>query len=88
MWVDGKQFADAPESSAAWTVLLALVLIGPKVTLLVVLLTGLTCIALLVFKTDVGVFVDAVDRDESDDPAVVMAGECFCSDLNQFKEKS
>ena len=67
----GKQSAEAPESSAAWTVLLVLVLIGPKVTLSVVLLTGLTCIALLVFKTDAGVFVDIVDREESDDPAVV-----------------
>ena len=66
----GKQFAEAPESSAAWIVLV--LLIGLKVTLLVALLAGLTCIALLVFRTDVGVFVDMVDREESDEPAVVI----------------
>ena len=65
----GKQLAEAPESSAAWMVLV--LLLGLKVTFLVVLLTGLTCIALLVFRMDVGVFVDTVDREESDDPAVV-----------------
>ena len=48
-----------------------LVLMGPKVTFLVVLLTGLTCNASLVFKVDVGVLVDIVVREESDDPAVV-----------------
>ena len=70
MQVVGKQFAEAPESSAAW--MMRASLIGPKVTFLVVLLAGLTCIALLVFKMDVGVFVDAVDGEESDDPAVVI----------------
>ena len=65
----GKQFAEAPESSAAWMVCVSL--IGPKVTLLAALLIGLTCIALLVFKIDVGAFVDIVDREETDDPAVV-----------------
>ena len=83
MCVVGKQFAEALESSAAWTASAALVLMGLKVTLLVVLLTGLTCIALLVFKTDAGVFVDIVDRKESDDPAVVTA-----PNPTRFKEKS
>ena len=58
----------------------SVVLTGPKVTLFFVLLVVFMCIALLVFKMDVGVFMDAVDREESDDPAVVMVGECFCSD--------
>ena len=76
MWVlVGKQFAEAPESSAAWTVLVPLM--GPKVTLFVVLLTGLTCIALLVFKMDVGDLVDMLDRDDTEDPAVVTATCCF-----------
>ena len=77
----GKQFAEAPESSAAW--MAPVPLIGPKVTLLVVLLTGLTCIALPDFKINVGVFVDIVDREESDDPAVVTV-----SNPTGFKEKS
>ena len=47
------------------------VVTGSKVTLFVVLLAVFTCIALLVFKTDAGVFVDTVDGEESDDPAVV-----------------
>ena len=64
-------------------VLLALVLMGPKVTFLVVLLAGLTCNALLVFKMDVGVFVAMVDRDETDDPAVVTVPKS-----PGFKEKS
>ena len=72
MWVEGKQFADAPESSAALTVVPVLVLMGPKVTFLLALLTGLTCIALLVFRIDVGDFVDSVDREESDDLEVVV----------------
>ena len=57
-------------------VLMVLVLMGPKVTFLVALLTGLTCNALLVFKIDVGAVVDVVDRDDADDPAVVTAGGC------------
>ena len=52
--------------------MIRVLLIGPKVTFLVALLTGLTCSALLVFKMDVGVFVDMDDREETDDPAVVM----------------
>ena len=80
MCVVGKQHAEAPESSAAW---MASVVSGPKVTLSVVLLTGLTCITSLVFKTDVGVFVDIVDREESDDPAVVTV-----PNPTWFKEKS
>ena len=71
----GKQFAEAPESSAARMVLVLLT--GPKVTFLVVLFAGLTCIALLVFKIDVGVFVDMVDREESDDPAVVIVPDSW-----------
>ena len=41
--------------------------LASKVTLLV----DFTCIALPVFKMDVGVLVDKVDMDESDDPAAV-----------------
>ena len=60
-----------------------LVLMGPKVTFLVALLTGLTCIALLVFKTDAGVSVDVVDREESDNPAVVTA-PWWCMEKSEF----
>ena len=68
----GKQFADAPESNATGMVVVGVFVL--KVTLLIVLLVGFTCSALvlLVFKIDVGVFVDMVDREESDEPAVVM----------------
>ena len=58
------------------------VLVGPKVTFLVVLFAGLTCIALLVFKIDVGVLVDMVDGDDADDPLAVV------SNPTGFKEKS
>ena len=85
--MDGKQFAEAPESSAAWMVLVELVLLGPKVTFFVALLTGLTCSALLVFKIDVGVLVDLVDRDDTDDPLVVMVGACVGCFCNWFKQK-
>ena len=86
MQVVGKQFAEAPESSAAWMTPVALVwvvLLGPKVTLSVALFTGLTCNALLVFKTDVGDFVDIVDGEESDDPAVVTV-PWRCMEKSEF----
>ena len=67
MQEDGKQFADAPESSAARMVPVALM--GPKVTLLVVLLADRTRIAFPVFRIDVGDLVDMLDTEE---PAVVM----------------
>ena len=44
-----------------------------KVTFLV----DFTHIALLVFKMDVGVLVAMDDRDETDDPAVAIVGDCF-----------
>ena len=59
---------------------MALVLLtGLKVTLLVVF----TCSALAVFNIEVGVFVDMVDREETDDPAVVTVPTS-----SGFKEKS
>ena len=79
MCVDGKQFADAPESSAARTVVGCpwVVFVELKVTLLVALLADFTRNASLVFKMDTGDVVDVLDRDDTDDPAVVTAGDCF-----------
>ena len=48
------------------------VLLVLKVTFLV----DFTRIALLVFKIDGGVLVAMDDMDETDDPAVVMVGDC------------
>ena len=79
MQAEGKQFADAPESSAARTVVGCpwVVLVELKVTLLVALLADFTRNASLVFKMDTGDVVDVLDRDDTDDPAVVTAGDCF-----------
>ena len=49
------------------------VLLILKVTFLV----DFTRIALLVFKMDVGVLVVMDDTDETDDPAVVIVGDCL-----------
>ena len=57
---EGKQFADAPESSAALTDVM--VVIGLKVTRL----ADLTCKTLLVFNIDLGDLVDMLDTDECD----------------------
>lgn len=80
MYEDGKQFAEAPESSAAWMEVgrFGSVSVVQKVTLL----DDFTLIAFAVFKMDVGAFVPTVDRDDVDDPAVVTVDECF-----GFKQK-
>ena len=75
--MEGKQFADAPESSAACTVSFAgsavvvvVVSIASKVTLLV----DFTRKASPVFKMDIGDFVDVLDTDEPDeDEAAVLS---------------
>ena len=85
MWVDGKQFADAPESNA--TGMVPVIVVGLKVTLFVGLLLGFTRSAFAVFKIEVGVAVDMVDRVDADDPAVVTVGWCCC-DSDRFKQKS
>ena len=59
------------------------VAVGLKVTFFVVLLVGFTRSALAVFKIEVGGSVDVVDREESDDPAVVIVPKS-----SGFKEKS
>ena len=83
--MDGKQFADAPESNATGMVLV--IAVGLKVTLFVGLLLGFTRSAFAVFKIEVGVVVDMVDRVDADDPAVVTVGWCCC-DSDRFKQKS
>ena len=60
MCEEGKQFADAPESSAALTV--GVVLVGLNVTLLI----DVTRSALLVFNIDLGDLVDMLDTEECD----------------------
>ena len=98
MQVDGKQFADAPESSAAWMVLeggsgssSTEVLSGPKVTLLLMLLADFTCEVFVFFKMDLGDLVDMLDTVESDDLVVAIVIESDLTDGSSrcwFKEKS
>ena len=71
--MEGKQFADTPESNATGIVLV--VAVGLKVTFFVVHLVGFTRSALVVFKIEVGALVDVVDRDDADDPAVVTVDD-------------
>ena len=62
--MEGKQFAEAPESRAAWIVV-------AKVTRLVVFMRS----AFPVFKMDLGEWLEErVDRDEVDVSAVVTVG--------------
>ena len=86
MQVVGKQFAEAPESSAAWTA--PVVLTGANATLSVGLRAECTCIALPVFKI-IFFVVAVVDGNDTEDPAAVTAGgcdvDCFCSEW--FKAK-
>ena len=78
--MDGKQFAEAPESSAAWMVcegelLSTEELTGPKVTLLLMLLVDLACEDFADFKMDVGDLVDMLDMLDSDDLVVATVIE-------------
>ena len=67
--MEGKQFADAPESSAACTDDLVVASSILNVTLFV----NFTCNALPVFRMDVGDLVDMIDTNESDEFAAVTA---------------
>ena len=65
-------------------VLLPVVLLGPKVTLLFVLLADFTSNVFPVFKIDVGDLVDTLDRDES----AVLVVATVADGSAWFKEKS
>ena len=91
-WLEGKQFADAPESSAAQIVVdrvLAAVALVSKATLLL----DFARIVFFDLKMDAGVLVVMVDREETDNPLVFTAcGGDFGSESRWFfawfKEKS
>ena len=80
MWDEGKQFADAPESSAALTDVV--VLTGLKVTLL----ADLTWKTLPVFNIDLGDLVDMLDTDECDEFVVaIVSNDVLVSNDARFQ---